>query len=106
VSIAWLQGRPILFIGILKILITFVAAVVLYRGRRIGKIKLILYALRILCTAIAVAYLFTGPAYLPYLLVLFLAGELIDRYLFYSEQELSGIQSHVRAWRNNLQTTQ
>ncbi|NOY36368.1 MAG: dimethyl sulfoxide reductase anchor subunit [Chlorobi bacterium] len=101
ISLAWLQARPVIFIGVLKLLLTAIAVIVLYRHERMPVAKIIMYAMRILTLVIALVYLISGPAYLPYVVVLFLTGEIIDRLLFYIEQELTGMASHFAGWQKD-----
>lgn len=101
ISLAWLQAKPVIFLGALKIVLTLVAALVIYRRKKITTMKIIYYALRILFTMVALSYLVSGPAYLPYVVLLFLAGEITDRGLFYDDQELKGLGNHFNAWKQD-----
>lgn len=98
ISVAWLQGRPIIFLGVLKFVLTVVSVVVIYRGRKLPTGRIIWYTLRILCLTVAVSYLLRGPAYIPVLTALLFIGEAIDRGLFYADQELRSQHTHFAEW--------
>ncbi len=89
ISMAWMQSYAILFILFLKIALYLIRKMSLYRY---GKIRYLpLLVIRLTALASAAFYLITGPAYLPLLFTLLLAGEIVDRTEFYLEQEIPGM---------------
>ncbi len=96
ISIAWMQGYAILFILFLKTGLYLVRKMILYRYNRIRYLPLLI--IRLLALTSAAFYLLTGPAYIPLLFSILLAGEIADRAEFYLEQEINGISASFSAW--------
>ncbi|MCD6200734.1 MAG: dimethyl sulfoxide reductase anchor subunit [Bacteroidales bacterium] len=89
ISIAWMQAYAILFILFLKIGLYLIRKMSLYRY---GKIRYLTFlVIRLTALASSAFYLITGPAFLPLLFTILLAGEIVDRIEFYLEQEIPGM---------------